>query len=83
MLEMPAPHTPGDAGFFFKLQYCAVTRLLRAAQILRSLAIYKDEKIAGRFHRGIHLLRGISATAVHPSNATMVLQPDTAVRRQL
>src|SRR3990170_4702742 len=28
--------------------YCALTRILRAAQILRNISVYEDEKIGGR-----------------------------------
>lgn len=40
--------------------YCAVTRVLRAAQILRSIAIYKYEKVSGQFARAIHFVGGVS-----------------------
>jgi len=40
--------------------FCAVSRVLKHAQILRNLAIYKDEKVAGRFYRAIHFVGGVS-----------------------
>ena len=40
--------------------YCAVTRVLRMAQIARSLAIFKDEKISGRHFKQIHFVSGVS-----------------------
>jgi len=40
--------------------YCAVTRVLRMAQIVRSIAIYKDEKISGRQFKQIHFVSGVS-----------------------
>lgn len=40
--------------------YCAVTRVLRLAQILRSIMIYKDEKVSGRYHKAIHFVSGVS-----------------------
>lgn len=40
--------------------YCGVTRVLRMAQIARSLAIYKDEKISGRHIKQIHFVSGVS-----------------------
>lgn len=33
--------------------FCAVSRALRAVRIMRDIQIYKDEKISGRFTRGI------------------------------
>lgn len=63
MLELPAP-SENAQGPFAELQYCAVTRVLRAAQILRNIAIYKDEKTGGRFLRAIHLLSGVNRQEV-------------------
>lgn len=41
------------------LQYCVLTRMLRAAQIMRDIHIYKYEKISGRRHRAIHIVGGV------------------------
>ncbi len=40
--------------------YCAVTRVLRMAQVVRSISIYKDEKISGRQFKQIHFVSGVS-----------------------
>lgn len=40
--------------------YCAITRVLRMAQIAKSLAIFKDEKIGGRHFKQIHFVSGVS-----------------------
>ena len=40
--------------------YCAVTRALRVAQIMRSILIFKDEKISGRQYKQIHFVSGVS-----------------------
>lgn len=40
--------------------YCCVTRALRVAQIVRSIMIFKDEKISGRQHKQIHFVSGVS-----------------------
>jgi hypothetical protein len=40
--------------------YCAVTRALRLGQIMRSIFIFKDEKISGRHFKQIHFVSGIS-----------------------
>jgi len=47
--------TPSPRAEMFNVQLCAVSRVLRLAQILRDLTIYKHEKISGRFARAIHL----------------------------
>lgn len=36
--------------------YCAVTRAFRAAQILRDVSIYEQEKVSGRFNRAVHMV---------------------------
>lgn len=41
------------------VQYCALTRCLRAAQIMREVQIFKKEKVSGRFTKRIHLVGGI------------------------
>jgi hypothetical protein len=46
------------------MQYCTVTRMLRAAQILRDIAIYKQEKISGSNINAVHLVGGVSKKAV-------------------
>jgi hypothetical protein len=64
LLEMPSPYTFPQLGHFYRLQYSAVTRLLRAAQIIKSIGVYNDEKISGRFQRAVHLLQGVTAEEV-------------------
>jgi hypothetical protein len=39
---------------------CSVSRVLRYAQILKDLAVYKGEKVSGRFARAIHVVGGVS-----------------------
>ena len=43
---------------------CAVSRVIRLAQIMRSIMIYKDEKISGRQFKQIHLVSGVSKTSI-------------------
>ena len=58
------------------LQYCCVTRLLRAAQIMRDISVYKREKISGRFSGSIHLVSGVQKKSIddamrqHQENAS-------------
>lgn len=42
--------------------YCGVTRSLRLAQIMKSIELYKDEKISGRHFKSIHIVSGVSRT---------------------
>ena len=60
VLEMPDPRTFESTGYFYKLQHSAVSRLFRAAMILKNVAMYKEEKTGGRFTRGIHLIAGFT-----------------------
>jgi hypothetical protein len=43
---------------------CSVSRCLRMAQIMRSIMIYKDEKISGRQFKQMHLVSGVSKTDI-------------------
>lgn len=45
-------------------QYCALTRLFMGAQIARDAMVYTSEKISGRRHHQIHIVNGISRTAI-------------------
>lgn len=49
------------------MQYCAVTRVLRAAQILRDISIYKREKISGRFTKSVYLVSGVQQQTITDS----------------
>lgn len=59
------------------MQYCVVTRLLRAAQILRDIEIYKREKVSGRFTRGVHIISGVSRHAVEDAMKQKSEESDT------
>lgn len=64
LLEFPTALSPQYLGAYYRMQYSAVTRVLRAAQMLRSLSTYNDEKLSGRFMRAIHLISGVGDTSV-------------------
>ncbi len=66
ILEMPAPRErwPG-------LQLCAVSRLLRASQIMKNISIYQEEKTGGRHARAIHLIRGLTTAQIQDALAKM------------
>lgn len=51
--EMPSPDQR-----MYGVQLCAVSRVLKWAQILRDINTYKSEKIGGRFVRKIHIVGG-------------------------
>ena len=55
---------PSPIESMFGVQVCAVSRALRAAQILRDIEVYKLEKISGRWAKSIELVGGISKTEI-------------------
>lgn len=57
------------------MQYSALTRALRAAQIFRDIAIYKREKVGGRNPTSIHLVSGVAQSRITDS---MKLGQETA-----
>lgn len=57
--EFPSPQER-----FLGMQICALSRCLIAAEILRDIAVYKQEKIGGRFHRSIHLVSGVATRLI-------------------
>lgn len=46
------------------MQYCALTRILRTAQVMREIALFMREKVSGRFDKGIHLVSGVSTKMI-------------------
>lgn len=44
--------------------YCALTRVLRSAQIMRDIGIVNQEKASGRFTRQVHLVGGIQTRII-------------------
>lgn len=61
---IPLTEFPSPIEKMYGMQYCAVTRMLRAAQILRDISIYKREKISGRFVRALHLVSGVQKKTI-------------------
>lgn len=53
--DMPSP-----VETMYGAQLCAVSRALRAAQIIRDIAVYKKEKVSGQFARAVHFLSGLT-----------------------
>lgn len=58
--DMPSPIER-----FYGQQYCALTRMLAAAQVARDISTYKSEKLSGRYHRSIHLVSGVQARTIN------------------
>jgi hypothetical protein len=48
----------------FGVGYSSVTLALRLGQIMRSIFIFKDEKISGRHYKQIHFVSGVSRTDI-------------------
>jgi 2'-5' RNA ligase len=61
---MPLEEFPSPIERMYGIQYCAVTRALMSAQILRDVAIYKHEKISGQFTRAIDIVSNVQRSAV-------------------
>lgn len=57
--EMPTP-VEGKYG----LQLCALSRVLKACQIIKNIETYKYEKTGGRFNRAVHMIAGVTQKQV-------------------
>jgi len=53
--EMPSPIEEA-----FGYQYCAVSRCFLAAEIIQSIAVYKQEKVGGTFTKAIDVVSGLT-----------------------
>ncbi len=72
LTEMPVP-VEGRPG----LQFCALSRMLRAAQIIRNITTYKEEKTGGRFNRAMHIIQGVTETRINDALAKMEAHVDS------
>lgn len=45
--------------------FCAVSRVLRIADILKNIALFKNEKVSGRFYKQIHFVGGVSRQEIN------------------
>lgn len=54
LAEFPSPNEN-----FRGIQYSALTRCLRAAQVMREIQVYQREKVSGRFTKAVHLVSGV------------------------
>lgn len=73
LAELPAPHET-----LYGLQLCALTRLLRACQIIKAVNQYKYEKVSGRHTRAIHFIRGVPTAQINAALAQMQIAADQA-----
>lgn len=62
--EMPSPIETMNG-----MQYCFVTRVLRAAQIMRDIKLFKREKIGARGATAIHLVGGVTQSRIEDATA--------------
>lgn len=69
--DMPAP-IEGRPG----IQYCALTRLLRSARILRDIGIYMSEKVGGRNNRAVTLVKGVTPKQIEDAWAQQKMRMD-------
>lgn len=57
---MPFSNYPSSIERMNGVGYCPVTRALRVSQIVKSIMIFKDEKVSGRQYKQIHFVSGVS-----------------------
>lgn len=55
---------PSPVEEMYGMQVCAVSRCLRAAQILRDIAVYKHEKVSGAWTRSLHFVSNVTQSAI-------------------
>ena len=61
---VPVVELPSPVQAMRGMQLCAVSRVLRAAQLLRDIGIYQREKVAGNNPAAIHLIGGVSTKRI-------------------
>lgn len=71
--EMPSPVEEARG-----MQICALSRMLRAAQIMRDVLVIKQEKAAGRFIREIHLVSGVTKKFIEEAMSQKQLAADAS-----
>jgi len=54
----PVVEMPSTISTMRGYQYCAVSRVLASAQIMRDILTYRGEKVGGRFERVLHIVGG-------------------------
>lgn len=71
LAEMPAAieTLPG-------VQYCALTRVLRAARFMRDVAVYMSEKVGGRNVRAVTVIKGVTPKQIEDAWGAAQLKMD-------
>lgn len=69
---------PSPVETMIGMQLCAVSRVLRASQILRDISIYKREKIGGRHHKAIHFVGGAKRTEIEDARVRLAENADNS-----
>ena len=73
---VPLSEMPTAIEGLYGLQICALSRLMLAAQITKSISIYRYEKISGRHARAIHLVKGFNTQQLQDALTQMRAQAD-------
>lgn len=55
---------PSPDEYMRGMQVSAVSRILRLAQIMRDVTVYKAEKVSGQFNRQVNVISGVSKKAL-------------------
>lgn len=71
---IPLAEMPVAIEGLYGQQYCVLSRLLRAAEIIKNISIYDYERTGGRHTRAIHLVRGITAGQIQDAIDEMVIR---------
>lgn len=64
---IPLEEMPSPIEILHGVQVCALSRILRAAQIMRDISVYKREKVSGRFNRGMFFVSGVQQKSINDS----------------
>ena len=67
---------PSPIESMYGVQYSAVTRVLRLAQVLRDIEIYRGEKAGGRFAEAVHFVGGVQTKDLDDIQKRMEEQSD-------
>ena len=69
---------PTSVERLYGMQICSLSRLLLAAQITKSIAIYRYERTSGRNARAMHLVRGFTTQQLQDAFTRMQSNADAA-----
>lgn len=73
---IPLAEFPSPVENMRGMQYCTVTRMLRAAQVMKDISVYKREKISGRFTKTIYLASGVQTKTINDAMASHQINAD-------